>query len=503
MRGQLAIALAAFSVVVGVLSFGLRPDAFFVGDPGVKLASTRNTLDFPTHPLNIPLPTIGTDAAPHVENFFAVHGDHAHAVTSEFFPVLSAPMLAAFGLRGLYVLPAIGFVAAIAACAWLAIVLDPRRNAALVAVAAGLGTPFLFYGLEYWEHTLALAAGVGGTVLLLDAARRRPGQDARASATFVAGLLMGVAIVLRPEAACFVVAVMLASRTLVHRPSWRTLAVAAAGACVALLPLEVYTIAHFGSFVPGHISANAGLADNLWGAERLTLAFDWLLPSGWNAAGPVRASSFWSVAPVAVVGVFALAARSERKERLFLALVALLTTMLVVLMAPNEGGGQWGPRYLLFAYVPLAVLAADAVPHLPRRVAPVLLIVLVVAACGWTQRAAYRQLRGTKATYGRVVDLVATATQPGAALVTDVWWLDQVAASTINRRTFLFAGDAQTGHDIVHRLGEARVTDVTMFRSREVSTDLDGWTSSTCYAEQGREESDVRGLVAIRLRLHC
>ena len=38
-------------------------------------------------------------------------------------------------------------------------------------------------------------------------------------------------------------------------------------------------------------------------------------------------------------------------------LVAGLTVLLVVLTAPNEGGGQWGPRYLLFAYVPLALLA--------------------------------------------------------------------------------------------------------------------------------------------------
>ena len=272
MRGQLAFALAALSAIVAVLAFGLRPDAFFVGDPGVKLASTRNALRFPTHPLQIPLPAIGAEAVPHVENFFAVHGDHAHAVTSEFFPVLSAPMLAAFGVRGLYVLPALGFIATAAACAWLAVVLDPRRNAALVVAVAALGTPFLFYGLEYWEHTLALASGVAGTALLLNAARRSPGRHADAGAAFAAGILMGAAVVLRPEAACFAAAVMLASRTLVHRPTWRSLAVTAAGIGVAVLPLEVYTIVHFGSFVPGHISANAGLVDQLWSSERLRLA---------------------------------------------------------------------------------------------------------------------------------------------------------------------------------------------------------------------------------------
>jgi len=48
-------------------------------------------------------------------------------------------------------------------------------------------------------------------------------------------------------------------------------------------------------------------------------------------------------------------------------------------------------------------------------------------------RAAYRQLRGTKLGYGRIVDLIATTTAPGEFVVTDLWWLDQVAAATAGR----------------------------------------------------------------------
>jgi hypothetical protein len=87
--------------------------------------------------------------------------------------------------------------------------------------------------------------------------------------------------------------------------------------------------------------------------------------------------------------------------------------------------------------------------------------------------------------------------------VTDVWWLDQIASSAVERGTFLFAGEAKTGHDIVRRLSDARVANVTVFRSREVSADLDGWTPGGCYTEQAREELDVRGLVAIRLQWQC
>ena len=266
-------------------------------------------------------------------------------------------------------------------------------------------------GSSSWEHTLALAAGVAGAALLLDAARRRPGRHADAGAAFAAGLLMGAAIVLRPEAACFCAAVLLASRTLVHRPTWRSLAVAAAGVGVALLPLEVYTICSFRVVRARAHQRQCGTGRPVPGSRSgCELASDWLLPSGWTTAGPVRTSSFWSVAPAAVVGVAALATRdgSERAHRFWRALRSLRRSS-SLLTAPNDGGGQWGPRYLLFAYVPLALLAADAVRGCPGCVG--LVIVVLLASCGWVQRAAYRQLRGTKATYGRVVDFVARNTQ--------------------------------------------------------------------------------------------
>jgi hypothetical protein len=502
---QLALVLVAFSIALALLASNLRPDAFFVGDPGVKLIATRAALRTPTHPLDIPLPRIGGDAVPHVEPFFAVHDNtHAHAVTSEAFPLLSAPLLAAFGLRGLYVLPALGFVATLAACAWLGLVLDERRSVALVATAAALGTPFLFYGLEFWEHTPALALGTTGAAWMLAAARGNPGRHSDAGATFLAGLLMGGAIVLRPESAGFVVAVMLASRALVHRPTWRTLAITLAGAAVAMVPTEAYTVWHFGSVVPGHLGTNAGLIGDSWWTERLHVAAGWLSPSMWTGSGPVHPSSFWSVAPAAVVAVLGLARGSGRHERTFLWLVALLTTLFVIAAAPNDGGGQWGPRYLLFAYVPLVLLAVDTLQELPRRrLLAATAIVLVLAAGLWVQRAAYRSLRGTKATYGRLADFVAANTEPGANVVTDLWWLDQLAASALDGRNVLYATDSATVKDIVRRLSETTTPSAVVFRSRDESQDVSSWSEETCYFEERRDELPLRGLVAIHLRHRC
>jgi hypothetical protein len=509
-RLPLAILLAAVTALVAVLAAGLRPDAFFVGDPGVKLIATRNAVSFPSHPLSIPLPQIGGTPLPHVEAFFDVHDLHAHAVTSELFPLMSAPLFAALGIRGLYVLPAAGFIAALAACAWLAQALDTRRDRALVVLAAALGTPFLFYGLEFWEHMPAVAAGTAGATLLLQSAATRARARRRDVRAVGAGLLCGLAILLRPEAACFLLAVIVASPLAAAAPGWRVAALWAAGIALALAPRAVYGLLHFGfhlgSMVPGHVGTNASLLGDgsTWAAGRTELVREWLQPSGWTGSGPLHASSFWSVAPAAVVALASLAWPTHRRARGFLWTTAIVDVLLVVLTAPNDGGGQWGPRYLLFAYVPLAILAADLVEQVPRRRAWGAGVLIAMLLCSvWVQRAGYRQLRGTKNTYGRIVDFVGAEAPRGGTVVTDVWWLDQLAAAAVDDRTVLVARDPVDGPGILRRLDEHKVEPVVVVRSREMTGDVTGWNESTCYVETARDELSVRGVVAIRLTRDC
>ena len=93
------------------LAADLPPHAFYSGDSGVKLIAARNAIAHPSRPFEIDLPTINGRPLPYVERFFAVHGQHAHALQSPLFPVLSAPFIAMFGLRGAYLLPVASFVA--------------------------------------------------------------------------------------------------------------------------------------------------------------------------------------------------------------------------------------------------------------------------------------------------------------------------------------------------------------------------------------------------------
>src|SRR5262245_55580852 len=167
-----ALLLLLFGAVLAVLQGGLRADAFFVGDPGIKLIAAKNAIARPDHPLDIPLPVLGRESLPYVEPFFEVHDGHAHAITADLFPLASAQLIRAFGLRGAYILPALGFLGILAGCAWLALTLDPRRNPALVALIAALATPFLFYGLEFWEHAPAVALATNGTAMFVSSLRK-------------------------------------------------------------------------------------------------------------------------------------------------------------------------------------------------------------------------------------------------------------------------------------------------------------------------------------------
>ena len=101
----------------------------------------------------------------------------------------------------------------------------------------------------------------------------------------------------------------------------------------------------------------------------------------------------------------------ESRSRLsFLRNVAALFILAVWLTAPNDGGAQWGPRYLLPACVPLAVVSGFAVRELALRTRWRLVmwpcLVAMALAMLWIQRSSYRDLRIAKLIYGRIVHAV-------------------------------------------------------------------------------------------------
>ena len=484
----------ALALTIVFLARGLPPETFFVGDPGVKLVAARAAIKHPAKPLEVSLPEIGHQPVTLVDPFFAVHGDHAHAVTSEAFPVLSAPLIALVGIRGAYVLPALGFLLAIWASARLAAAVGIASSSATMMLAAALGTPLLFYGLEFWEHAPAVAiAAIAATVFVENTTTEDRGRHG-SGRIFLAGVLFGISILLRPEAAWFLIALAASLRFLTSSLRWSALGVATAGTALAVAPLAVYSLVHFGTIAPPHVETQANLLTIAWLNTRAGII------SAWFAPDTLRATPLWGCALVlsAVAGV--IPGRRARARK-FLASVVLLDVALVVMTAPNDGGGQWGPRYLLFAFIPASVLLADALQVLNRRTAAgIVATVFLVAAGAWVQRSGYRELRNTKIIYGRVLDLVRQQVPAEGYAVTDLWWLDQVTAAATGDRTILFAASEERRRDGLRRLHDAGIATVTAFISRDESADVNAWSQEVCYEAAGQTGIETRNLVAITLR---
>src|SRR6185436_16243459 len=136
---------------------------------------------------------------------------------SPVFPVVSAPLIAAFGLRGAYILPAVSFVLMVPLLEAMRRVATPSTPPVVVAAVALIANPLFFYSLEFWEHAPAVALLAGCTALIWKSAGVAPTAPGRLRPDTIglclaAGALGAVAVLLRPEAALYLMALLIARR---------------------------------------------------------------------------------------------------------------------------------------------------------------------------------------------------------------------------------------------------------------------------------------------------
>jgi hypothetical protein len=528
-RGALWAA-AAQAVAIAMLAASLPPDAWFVGDPGIKLIAARNAIEHPARPLESALPPVApADVDRLRQPFFVPHGDHAHAITSPLFPLLSAPFIAGFGLAGAYVLPAIGWLLIPPLTVALSRRLGTRASPLALWIAMASATPFVFYGLEFWEHAPAVACLLAASCLAID---RRAPEGAGTSGLVASGAVGGVAILLRPEA-IWAVAAIAAVAAMSGRARARAVALIALGAGMALTPLFAYNLLHFGALSAPHVAGNlAGLSEGWW-TDRLDIAGIWLgihrewtrvafaLIAGGAIAGRAGIRTAWpaALAAIGVVGfAFEIARGHEIRESLWRACPLVLLALLpagggsparralwllglaplagALLTAPNDGGGQWGPRYALAAVPPLVILALDtarALPAVVGRRAAWVLVAWVLASSLAATHDAYEALAGAKRFFAGIVADTAAALsrRPGQDVLTDIWWLPQVGAAVLDpRRTLWVAGP----DDGAAWLTARPQRDVLLVIEREAGVPVTDWTAGACHrpVEDIRAESGLR-----------
>jgi hypothetical protein len=501
-------------ITLTVLAATMPAEGFYSGDSGVKLIASRNAIKHPTRPFDVDLPAVEGRPVPYVDRFFEVHGDHAHVLQSPVFPVLSGFPIAAAGLRGAYILPLVSFIAMLPLLNLIRRDSAPSAAVGVLVVLAVFASPVFFYGLEYWEHAPAIACVAAGTALVMGSTDR----DARTSYVMAAaGALGGVAILLRPEALWYVAALAWVSR---RQPAFPRFL---AGVAAMLVPFATANYLHSGSVTGPHLAANLAPLLDHWFTARGHRIRLWLLPGTPVAAlgflligaawigqrapldqrrrqtlalagcaviavaatrGAFPRDSLWNAWPAGSLALVPFTT-TDRTRRLWF--LAVWTFVLVWLTSTHDGGAQWGPRFLLIASPALIVLATcaatDAMGPGYRRPLRQVLVVIILIAGVWTTRAAYRELRGTKRYYARIVNATQSVTALHGYVVSDVWWFDQVVAALYQSRTFLYAPDAGSVRRILQQLAVANVSDATLVWTREgpESAPLNDATSGTCY----------------------
>lgn len=520
--------LLIISIVAIWLAAALPPNAFYSGDSGVKLIAALNTIAHPARPFEIDLPRIDGRPVPYVERFFRVHGQHAHALQSPLFPAVSAPFIALLGLRGAYVLPLIGFVALLPLLVRVARQVVPDVSVTALSLVGVFAGPVVFYAFEFWEHVPAIACLAGATALLSTPRATRMHLT-------MSGVLAAAAMLLRPEALWYVIA--LAGWQLHAR---RPLGCYVATAALVLGVFAVFNFRESGSLTGPHIAANlAPLLDDwlrvrlqrgalwfwpgstLWVAGVLVLIGSWMaLVANLNrrlvqaialgavailavdaSSGTYARESLWNCWPA---GLLLLVPSARVREVAPLWWLTVFTVIAVWLSSTHDGGAQWGPRFALIAAPAMIVLAAanlsDAIgPGQLRRLRQALVLVVLVAGL-WTTRAAYRELRGTKQFYAQLVDAVDRSAGEGSVIVFSTWWFDQVVASLYATRTFLYADSAPAAAAIMGELQAAGTRDAVLVWSREPGADgaIAGAASGTCYQPEQTHDIPQRELRMVK-----
>ncbi len=497
----LLLPLAIVGLAVGIdlaLVLAMPEGVFFLGDGGLKYLATLQMaggdLALDLHPPVAPwVADLWSQGLYPFDFPFVFPQDGLHWLAfPPWFHLLSAPFLRLFGYYGLYAIP-------LAAAAWAGIEVARclrRLGAGTGVTVAGtatlmVATPFLLYGAMFWEHTLACA--------LVAAAAGRTLSDPRPAAgrAVARGVMMGLAGWLRPE--CIVLGGLFATGLFLpglrpepegpathpdagtgdhastRRPPLHAAVAFAAGLLVTLLGFVAANLATSGHPLGFHSTQVTG-ADSGW---RLRMIAEVLA-----AQIPLYAA----YAPVAVA--LALAVLANLAGRLPVArsgfrlpaVVALVAPFAVSLIAPNDGGKQWGPRYLLCVLPLVAVgtgLLLDgwkARAPFPRAVLAVLVGGTLLAGGIWNAGFGTRHVADDyRERVAPVLEFVRDA--PGRLVVVDHQWIAQDLAVLFARKGVVRMATTRQLEPVVRALREQGETrfQIVLHRIRQ---DRTHWSSS-------------------------
>ena len=205
-----------------------------------------------------------------------------------------------------------------------------------------------------------------------------------------------------------------------------------------------------------------------------------LLVAAGSVIGDFPKDSLWWAFPIGGL-LLTPSAYVDRRELM----LVWGTVTAILLTSTHDGGAQWGPRILLIATPALLLCAASALADATvpgrARTLRIVLVVLLVCCGAWTSRHAYLDLRGWKRYYATLAQSLERESTEGDYIVTNAWWLDQIAATLYPSRTFLVASTPAEMTDILHRLHEAGVERIRVAWSDEPNEAGAPHVDESCY----------------------
>ena len=474
-RRPLAACALLLVVYVG-LSFANDPRAFLGTDTGGKVATLR-AMDA-RGSLTPDLGYWAQSVDPHGVYQPITMTQHLGSawVNVTTLPMLYAgyPLYELGGLRAILLLPMLGGVLSALGARALARRLGGRGDLAFWLV--GLASPVVVYALDFWEHTLGLAAMVWGIVLLLDVADRRAGWRC----ALAGGALFGLAATMRTEALVYAAVTVVVVAWSARR--WRPADLGRAGVAVVVglaapllanqafeelvLGTGLRATRTSGAATAGGVDVAARVGDALrttFGLNDYQGALDWLLGAlivlalglgvarlldddprrrrlgGWVLGLAVAVYALrlkdglgflpglLIASPLAVTGLVVAGRR-----RAFTRPVAIALLALPLVWWFQYGGGaapQWGGRYELTSGLLLAVVATVALERAPWRA-----VLAVVAMAGAVSIAGLAWLSVRSHAVARAVSTVAAEPNPVVTTGLPDFWREGGGFSTPTRR---------------------------------------------------------------------
>jgi len=400
-----------------------------------------------------------------------------------WFPLLTKPFVALLGARGLTVIPLLMGVLSIWLTGMLMAVMEPRaRFASMIGLA--LFTPLLFYGLTFWEHTLALTLQLAALLAILP--RPSAGWRARGLQFGLAAIFLMGAILLRREAVFFAVALAggmvlqngkAGLRFIVRRRILLLVGILAGGGLLLLLGpwllpertavdlqisiarlihwdslallddhfFDVFFLLNKESILPlslrwlGQTGLLICLINCLWPRRTEIFAAGVLLvlpAAAFMAFTPIRYHALNSLVLSAPLVLFALLPDPVRESRSsgerLIRWVALLYAGFFYLGSwpthRGDGGLEWGSRYALVLFPLLTAIGVAnvwrhlLVPAVRRGVRTMIagLLLLALLLGAGSLIRGIRELHTTQRDLGRIQDVLMSREAP---VVTDCWWM--------------------------------------------------------------------------------